>query len=511
MQARLDSAKTSAERNKMGQFATPPALAMEVVRYARSIFPRSAKARFMDPAFGTGSFYSALLATFPAGRIATAIGFEIDPHYGKGAAQLWGETALDLRIADFTKAVPPDSEARKPNLIVCNPPYVRHHHLSADEKPRLRRLAQRAAGVDMNGLSGLYCYFLAAAHAWMAKDALAVWLVPSEFMDVNYGRPLKEYLLGRVKLLRIHRFDPTDVQFDDALVSSAVVCFANAQSQANHCAEFTYGGTLAAPKASAAVVVDTLRSTKKWTCLASTGNRERPGNGARISDLFTIRRGIAAGSNEFFILTKEAASGLPREFLRPILPSPRYLKTDTIEADESGNPVMDEPLFLLDCSLPETQVRQRFPRLWECLEKGRRAGIHTGYLCRHREPWYSQEARPPAPLLCTYMGRKDKAGGAFRFILNKSRAIAANVYLMLYPKPALARQIKKSHDLLAEIWRALNSIPPESLIGAGRVYGGGLYKMEPKELADAPADAMVAVLPENLASEQTLFALNPTR
>jgi hypothetical protein len=34
---------------------------------------------------------------------------------------------------------------------------------------------------------------------------------------------VKEYLLKRVTLLRIHRFDPNDVQFADALVSSAVV------------------------------------------------------------------------------------------------------------------------------------------------------------------------------------------------------------------------------------------------------------------------------------------------
>jgi adenine-specific DNA-methyltransferase len=33
-------------------------------------------------------------------------------------------------------------------------------------------------------------------------------LIPSEFMDVKYGGPLKQYLLDKVTLLRIHRFDP---------------------------------------------------------------------------------------------------------------------------------------------------------------------------------------------------------------------------------------------------------------------------------------------------------------
>ncbi len=121
------------------------------------------------------------------------------------------------------------------------------------EKQRLRAASIDAAGVDLNGLTGLYCHFVALSHAWMAKDALAIWLIPSEFMDVNYGRPLKEYLLNRVTLLRIHRFDPAEVQFDDALVSSAVVVFRNAEPPEGHVVEFTYGGTIAEPGQTRAV------------------------------------------------------------------------------------------------------------------------------------------------------------------------------------------------------------------------------------------------------------------
>ena len=82
-------------------------------------------------------------------------------------------------------------------------------------------------GISVSGLAGLHCYFLCLAHEWMADDGLAAWLIPGEFMDVNYGRVVKEYLLNNVTLLKIHRFDPQDVQFDDALVTSTVVWFRN--------------------------------------------------------------------------------------------------------------------------------------------------------------------------------------------------------------------------------------------------------------------------------------------
>ncbi len=43
-------------------------------------------------------------------------------------------------------------------------------------------------------------------------------------------------------------------------------------------------------------------------------------------------------------------------------------------------------------------------------------------------------------------------------------------------------------DLLDGIWRQLNLITPGDLLGEGRVYGGGLWKLEPKELAKVPLD-----------------------
>jgi hypothetical protein len=48
---------------------------------------------------------------------------------------------------------------------------------------------------------------------------------------------------------------------------------------------------------------------------------------------------------------------------------------------------------------------------------------------------------------------------------------------------------------LAEVWEALNRITPEQLLGEGRVCGGGLHKLEPKGLANVPAQDIDALLP----------------
>ena len=324
-QLALDRAKLPAERNKLGQFATPPVLARELLMYALTLMPPGERLRFLDPAVGTGAFFSALLAAGAGERIDQALGFEIDRHYGEPAKLIWQGTALQVDIADFTTVDPP---AVGVNLLVSNPPYVRHHHLDINTKQRLLAMGEQSSGMALSGLAGLYAYFMAIAHRWMAPGALACWLIPSEFMDVNYGREVKRYLRERVTLLRIHRFDPADAQFDDALVSSAVVWFRNSLPLIDHAVDFSYGGTHSQPRLRRDVLLSALAPATKWTRFPVQGiqsSHDRP----RLKDLFDVRRGIATGDNGFFILSPERVNelGLPWDQMTPILPSPRYLKS----------------------------------------------------------------------------------------------------------------------------------------------------------------------------------------
>ncbi len=494
----LDAAKTQAERNRLGQFATPPRLALDIVRQSNEFLNEGEQIRFLDPAFGTGAFYSALRQVVPQERIQSATGFEIDPHYGDQARQLWSNSLLKLQIADFFSLPIPADNKTKANLTICNPPYVRHHHLSLPQKESMSRLTAHHVGLRVNGLSGLYCYFLIHAHNWLAEDGLGCWLIPTEFMDVNYGSVVREYLLRKVTLLRIHRFDPAESQFDDALVSSAVVWFRKTTPPADHGAELTSGGTLDSPQVTRKVTTSKLALSPKWSRFTN-GHSHTDHKGAKISDFFDVKRGLATGDNGFFILTEAEVKQhrLPRKFLIPILPSPRYLTEDIVQADQKGNPLVEKKLFLLSCDLDIHAIKREYPSLWKYLESGRVKKIHERYLSSHRSPWYAQEKRPASPFLCTYMGRRDIAkGGPFRFILNLSNATAANVYLLLYPKLALKRLIEERPELLKTVWEALTDISPHSLVGEGRVYGGGLYKMEPRELANAPADGIIAAMPE---------------
>ena len=497
-QTQLDAAKNATERNRLGQVATPNTLAIEIINYAKTLLPTDEKIRFLDPAIGTGSFYSALLQSFSIDRIESAIGYEIDQDFAETAIKLWTDTPLQINIADFTESVAPQNQKLRANLLICNPPYVRHHHLSIDKKKSLRQLGIEATGTQLSGLAGLYCYFLLAAHGWMSSDGLACWVIPAEFMDVNYGEKIKAYLLDRVTLIRVHRFSADDLQFANVLVSTSIIWFKNTQPIGEYSVEFTYGESISKSISSHPVSTQTLRKVSKWNKNAIFTNQEISiKSETKLSDLFQIKRGVATGANNFFILTPEQIDRLniPSTLLTPILPSPKYLLDAEIFADERGNPEIDRQLFLLTCKQPLEELRINYPDVWNYLQQGIEAGISARYLCNHRSLWYVQETRDPAIFLCPYMGRnQSKDSKPFRFILNHSNAIAPNVYLMMYPKEYLSNLFATDPALIKSVWLALNLIPTQNLINEGRVYGDGLHKLEPRELANTPADSLIEAI-----------------
>ncbi len=102
---------------------------------------------------------------------------------------------------------------------------------------------------------------------------------------------------------------------------------------------------------------------------------------------------------------------------------------------------------------------------------------------KNRKIWYWQEHRDATFFLCSYMGRGKKDSSPIRFILNLSEALATNSYLMLYPKEHLQKAISDNPNSVYRIWESLKGISGNDIEEEGRIYGGGLKKIEPSELA----------------------------
>ena len=157
-----------------------------------------------------------------------------------------------------------------------------------------------------------------------------------------------------------------------------MVVFRKSPPPPEHRIRFSFAGSIDSPRSEAFIPLDTLHRSRKWTQFPATTTVSDTGE-VTLGDIFTIKRGLATGSNSFFIMSETDAKSreIPRRFLKPILPGPRHMTADIIEALADGAPAVSPRLYLLDCSEPEESINTKWPRFHEYLKHGRRRRYMT--------------------------------------------------------------------------------------------------------------------------------------
>lgn len=473
LQIELDSAKTMEERNRLGQFSTPYPLACQICAFMKT-FTGDYIESFLEPSMGTGVFYSSLSEISDIGR---SVGYEIDKHYFNPTNELWKGHNIEVINENFLEAVPEE----KFSLIIANPPYSRHHHIPSQVKKKLANTLQSRYNIKLSGLAGLHIYFIMMATQWLKDGGYSCWLIPSEFLSVNYGAELKSFLLKYVDLIAIHSYDNSDLKFHDALVSSSILVFRKSNEQGNY-VKFSWGSNINEPAESICVNKMDLNPSDKWNHSFLVNKTEFAESEYTIGSFFNIKRGIATGDNNFFIINKDTKDkyNIPLAALSPLIPPPRKLHSKIYTYEQA----LEDNLYLLSSHESIETIRDQYSGLFKYLEKGISDGVNLKANCKNRVPWYGLEKRAPAPILVSYMGRKTNASDIpIKFILNQTDSIATNSYLCLYPKDEYRPLAVDAYKM---IWHILSSIPHDVLLAYGRSYGGGLLKWEPKELGLIP-------------------------
>ena len=470
------------DEREMAMFLTPPELAFDVASAALALLPAAAEVDFGDPAIGPGIFFAALRRAAANRVIRSAVGVEINPDRARATAQRWRRSDLRVIMGDFLTRRP---EGDGWNLLLANPPYVRHQEI---DRPMgwLRDALHDRTGVRIGGRSDLYTYFILSAHDWLAESAIAAWLVPSEITTTAFAGAIRHYLASSVTVRRLHTYDRTSPLFDNARVSSTVVIYENRPAGPENLVEISRGGTLERPAERLWASISQLRNLDKWSWAALQDDDLEPT--LTVGDVFEVKRGIATGANSLFVLDSQSVRALHarKEWLRPILPKSRHIFTDTIHADDSGLPIDIEPLWLIDTRETIEQIATVSPVFAEYLVR-----VHDEVggrnLVAQRKPFYAQERRAVPDFVFIYMA-KEHLGGERRFIRNESMAVVLNNYLALTLRPEFLPLIDSGEISWRQLHRALQSISPGSLARHGRLYISGLLKLEPAEVRSLPLD-----------------------
>ena len=467
---------------------TPPELVEQIVHCALQTHGDT-DIRFGDPAFGSGIFFAVLARLTSNGpSIIKASAVEINPERAKASAKRWQSRGLNVFVGDFLTGKPNE----RWNLILANPPYVRSQNIDDETKEFVANRIEASLQIRVPRRSNMFVYFMLACHDWMEPNATAAWLLPADFLQTKYGSVLRDYLTTRVSLTRIHTYDPKQFRFENVRVSSTVVVFRNSQPDTKSEVLISRGGSIAKPENKGTTKTRTLNKRSSWRLLAikAAGRNRKKTGSAQLGDIFRIRRGIATGANEYFVLREEEIEecGIERKELRHLLPRSRFMPTDNvIHARADGTPKVERQLFLVDADDELDVLAERAPNLVRYLRNAPRYVLER-LLVSRRNPFYRQENRPATQLIASNMGRfqraKDKA--PVQFYLNLSNATALNNYLLMYPKSTGRHKFAPS--VARNLFEILRNIDENEYRIWGREYSGGMYKLEPRELANVRLD-----------------------
>lgn len=490
----------TAQLSLKDKMVTSPEYARDMAVCALKLFGDDRKSiHFGDSAIGTGALFIAvkrLIDTEKVGQnrqhaFGSAIGVDIDRDRAREAYLRCSKRNLRIILGD---ALSPKTDlGSKRNMMLVNPPYTRSDYISGEYRGCAKQWAKDITGIDVSKRASLYVYHLLIMHKWLEEDGIAVWLIPTAFLHAEYAQAIQEYLTNKVQLLCLHVYNEKTVQFKDTNIATTVVAFRNHAPDVRIIVKVTWGNSMEQPELSATLSLDKLRdSIGNWRSLIfdTLQKRDRKdGSEIKLSDLFDVKRGLATGANSFFVIKREDAEkhGIPAAALKPILPKARYLHSLIIQDRGDGYPDVDPQLVLIDCSLDEIAIKTSYPAFYSYLQQAKEKddtgkAIVDRTLVKKRSPWYKQELRDPPLFLLTYMGRDKTNLPPLYFILNRSKAVALNTYILLYPRPWLAELLEADPMLCQELLESLNHVAKNIIAHRARGYSGGLKKIEPNEL-----------------------------
>lgn len=341
----------------------------------------------------------------------------------------------------------------------------------------------------------MHIYFFLHSLNFVKEGGRIAFILPTEWMESGYGRPLRYILSRKMNTEAIILYSEEGLAFPGVLTRASIVLAAKEPPSRKTLLVKIYTWPFTEELLRALergygnydwghVRIIDLTSydayvSAKWTNLMLPEYTDFSGILTRLGKVAKVVRGIATGDNSFFTLTESERLryGIEAEYLVPVVTSPRNLKGYCFTREDwEFLKALGRKVYLLYCF--KTKEELRGTRLLKYLERGERAGVPRRYTTRHRKVWYWMERRKPPDAFLVYMSR-----GPLRFVYNQAKALPLNTLHGVY----FNDRVKAQEAMLKAILAFLNSdVAFEIARRELRVYGGGLYKVEPKEAEMPP-------------------------
>ena len=449
-------------RKKFAQFFTPLPIAKFMVDW---VFKDNDIKTLLEPAFGLGVFSRLALEKNKNIKIK---GFDVDETIYYKAFNHFQNCNIDLYLEDYLY----NDWNNKYDAIICNPPYLKFHDYKNLET--LKEIKTKL-NIDLSGFTNIYTLFLLKSIYQLKQNGKIAYIIPSEFLNSNYGKNIKKYLLESQLLKEIIIFDFKENIFDKAITTSAILFLEKTQSDTLNFTNidniFQLNNFDNIEKKSYSYT--NIDYNVKWKKYYQKQNSLKYKNLIPFNSVAKVKRGIATGANKYFIFNIEKAKkyNIDVKYLLPCVTasknimSPIFTKND-FNSLKNNN----KNIFLFN------GVNQQNDNIKEYIKYGEEQNIHQRHLTSKRKPWYKLENRLPAPIFVGVFNRK-----GLKFIRNEANITNLTTFHCIY----LTENLFQNMDINILFAYLLTDTAKEIFNDDAREYGNGLKKFEPNDLNNA--------------------------
>lgn len=446
-------------RKKYAQFFTPELISDFMASWV--VGSRKEKLDILEPAFGLGVFCRSLYKLNPQIRV---VGYDIDKTIYEYANQSFATPGYNVSINNENYITA--SWTEKYDGIICNPPYLKFHDY---DNSTLIPIVNSKLHTRLNGFTNIYTLFLLKSIYQMKEGARMAYIIPSEFLNSDYGVEVKRTLIQSGVLKHVIIVNFTQCAFDDTLTTACILlCEKDANSDAIHfsnisnveelCSSLTECKTYASHQ---------LNPEVKWKLYYEDNKSSQYKKLVPFSTFAKVSRGIATGANDYFTFkaSKIDLYNIPKSTFRRCICHAADVKNQIFTEGDFESLVNDnKTVFLFNGRTDENE-----PHVKKYISLGEENGVDKKYLTASRTPWYALENRPPSPIWVSVFNRN-----GLRFVRNKAEVYNLTTFHCIYNTGVIDTDI-----LFAYL---VTNVAKEIFLDNSRQYGNGLVKFEPNDL-----------------------------
>lgn len=369
-----------------GSYYTPYELVEFMVSYLKK--EQQDFANVLEPSVGDGRFISALLSV---SREIKAI--ELFDEKVEDVRNRYRSVKIEVMKQDFLQYALKAEE--RYSLIIGNPPYISPKIMEKEEIDRAKTLCERE-GLQTSVMQNMWLAFVVGAIRLLQQNGSIFFVLPMEFLQVQYAEKLREHLEEKFNTIHIISFHKQI--FPDIEQEVCLVYLANKRKNMPYILYEIYeDATTGKPVFSNKIQRN--KPLKKWSnAILSDENikllKQVSKKYKKIEEIGESAPGIVTGGNKYFILTEEQVKQYGcKKYTLPILQKSSYISENTIVIDEGTIDMLrrkKRPMYLLDLADVKEELPKKLNQYLAQIKEEKIGNIKLAerYKCANRTPWY---------------------------------------------------------------------------------------------------------------------------